>query len=104
MAGAARQICMDPIVPAAAAQHTIEEGVLRDTALLEQESAKAVPPAPAEGLILWDTDCGITFTLMPVDNRSASYLVYLRRHHALMEQVCGTLAAREETGHGDECD
>ncbi|WAC05257.1 MAG: tRNA pseudouridine(38-40) synthase TruA [Methanoregula sp.] len=74
------------------------------TALLEQESAKAVPPAPAEGLILWETDCGITFIPMTVDGRSAAYLEYLRRHHALMEQVCRTLAAREEAGHGDECD
>jgi len=80
----------------------IDEGSV--AALLEQESAKAVPPAPAEGLILWYTDCGITFTPMPVDDRSALYLGYLRRHHALMERVCGTLAAREETGHGDECD
>ena len=80
----------------------LDEGSV--AALLEQESAKGVPPAPAEGLILWDTDCGITFTPMPVDDRSASYLGYLRRHYALMERVCGTLAAPEETGRGDERD
>jgi tRNA pseudouridine38-40 synthase len=54
-----------------------------------------IPPAPAEGLILWDTDCKIVFTPMPVDDRSASYLDYLRRHHALMEQVCGVLGDGE---------
>jgi tRNA pseudouridine38-40 synthase len=59
--------------------------------LLKQEAERAIPPAPAEGLILWETGCRLTFTPMPVDNRSASYLEYLRRHHALMERVCGAL-------------
>ena len=56
--------------------------------LLGQEAERAIPPAPAEGLILWDTDCGITFTPMAPDERSTSYLSHLRSHHALMEQVC----------------
>jgi tRNA pseudouridine38-40 synthase len=64
-------------------------------ALLEQEADHMVPPAPAEGLILWETDCGIAFTPMPVDDRSASYLDYLRCHHALMERVCGVLGDGE---------
>ena len=64
-------------------------------ALLEQPADHMVPPAPAEGLILWDTDCKIVFTPMPVDDRSASYLDHLRRHHALMEQVCGVLGDGE---------
>lgn len=59
--------------------------------LLTQEAERAIPPAPAEGLILWETDCRLTFTPMPVDKRSASYLEYLRRHHALIERVCGAL-------------
>jgi tRNA pseudouridine38-40 synthase len=59
--------------------------------LLKQEDERAIPPAPAEGLILWETDCRLIFTPMSVDNRSASYLEYLRRHHALMERVCGAL-------------
>ena len=46
MARAARQVCTDPIVPAAAAQHASEEGVLCDTALLEQE-VLLVPRADA---------------------------------------------------------
>jgi tRNA pseudouridine38-40 synthase len=70
-------------------------------ALLEQESDQMVPPAPAEGLILWETDCGIEFTPLPVDERSASYLGYLRHHHALMERVCGMLGAGE---YQNECD
>jgi tRNA pseudouridine38-40 synthase len=62
--------------------------------LLEQEADHMVPPAPAEGLVLWDTDCGIVFTPMDIDHRSASYLDYLRHHHALMERVCGVLGER----------
>jgi len=64
-------------------------------ALLEEPADHMVPPAPAEGLILWDTDCSIGFTPIPVDDRSASYLDYLRRHHALMERVCGVLGGGE---------
>ena len=71
------------------------------TALLEQESDQMVPPAPAEGLILWNTDCGLEFTPLPVDERSASYLGYLRHHHALMERVCGVLGAGD---YQNECD
>jgi tRNA pseudouridine38-40 synthase len=60
-------------------------------ALLEKGADQVIPPAPAEGLILWDTDCGISFTPMRIDHKSALYLDYLRRHHALMERVCGVL-------------
>lgn len=60
-------------------------------ALLDREPERAIPPAPAEGLVLWDTDCGIAFTPMPVGERSGSYVDHLRRHHALMEKVCGVL-------------
>ena len=63
--------------------------------LLEQPVDHVVPPAPAEGLILWDTDCIIGFTPVPVDDRSVSYLDHLRRHHALMERVCGVLGDGE---------
>jgi tRNA pseudouridine38-40 synthase len=67
-----------------------EEGCI--TTLLEQESERAIPPAPTEGLILWDTDCGITFMPMGMDDRSTSYLDHLRSHHALMERVCRVLS------------
>jgi tRNA pseudouridine38-40 synthase len=63
-------------------------------ALLEREAGKAIPPAPAEGLILWETDCGLTYTPMEAGDRSISYLDHLRSHHALMERVCRAL----ETG------
>lgn len=60
--------------------------------LLTQETGRAIPPAPAEGLILWDTDCSITFTPIGIDNRSALFLDHLRSHHALMERVCRALS------------
>jgi tRNA pseudouridine38-40 synthase len=63
--------------------------------LLEEPADHLVPPAPAEGLILWDTHCGVGFTPLPADDRSASYLDHLRRHHALMERVCGVLGGGE---------
>ena len=62
-------------------------------ALLEKEAEKGIPPAPAEGLVLWETDCGIRFTPMDRDERSTAYLDHLRRHHSLMERVCGVLGA-----------
>ena len=59
--------------------------------LLSEEAQKGIPPAPAEGLILWETECGIMFTPMAAGERSTSFLDQLRSHHALMEQICRTL-------------
>lgn len=75
----------------------MDEGTI--AALLEQEVERAIPPAPAEGLILWDTECGITFTPMLADDRSVMYLDQLRRHHALMERICAALG---NSGNNDE--
>jgi tRNA pseudouridine38-40 synthase len=56
--------------------------------LLSNTGEKPLQPAPAEGLILHDTDCGITWTPLPVHERSAGFVQDLCRHHALMEHVC----------------
>jgi len=56
--------------------------------LLTAEATKPLQPAPAEGLILWDTDCGISWTPLPAGGRSTRFLDQLMRHHALMETVC----------------
>jgi tRNA pseudouridine38-40 synthase len=56
--------------------------------LLTASSEKPLQPAPAEGLILHDTDCGITWTALPPHERSAGFVHDLSRHHALMEHVC----------------
>jgi tRNA pseudouridine38-40 synthase len=59
--------------------------------LLEGETDRPVPPAPAEGLVLWDVDCGIDWTPVSAGRRSSTHLAEIRRHHALMEQVCRVL-------------
>ena len=56
--------------------------------LLTAEAVKPLQPAPAEGLILWDTDCGLRWTPLPAGERSSLLLEQLFRHHALMENVC----------------
>jgi len=56
--------------------------------LLFAEAKKPLQPAPAEGLILWDTDCGISWTPIPAQERSAGFVDQLIRHHALMEHMC----------------
>lgn len=80
--------CMATALARVGAGESDESGV---TTLLGQVAEKGIPPAPAEGLILWETDCGITFTPMSPGERSASHLDHLRRHHALMGRVCGAL-------------
>jgi tRNA pseudouridine38-40 synthase len=56
--------------------------------LLTAEPEKALTPAPAEGLVLWDTDCGICWKPIAARERSAVFIDELIRHHSLMEQVC----------------
>jgi len=48
-------------------------------------------PAPAEGLILWDVDCGLSWSPMPVDRRTRAYLEQCRAHHTVMTRVCDLL-------------
>jgi tRNA pseudouridine38-40 synthase len=61
------------------------------TSLLEGDVQRALQPAPAEGLILWETDCGIEWIPMAGAVRSLAYLDHVRRHHALMAKVCGVV-------------
>lgn len=65
------------------------EDSVRD--LLEGPADRPIQPAPAEGLVLWDTDVGISWTPLEARERSTKFLDHLRNHHALMEKVCGTL-------------
>jgi tRNA pseudouridine38-40 synthase len=58
------------------------------TRLLTSEAERPLHPAPAEGLILWDTDCGLEWQPLPEGERSRIFLDRLCRHHALMETVC----------------
>jgi tRNA pseudouridine38-40 synthase len=59
--------------------------------LLQGNVNRPLQPAPAEGLILWNTDCGISWELLSRHERSISFLDHLNRHHALMEKVCRVL-------------
>jgi tRNA pseudouridine38-40 synthase len=59
--------------------------------LLETDADRHLQPAPAEGLILWDTDCGIAWTPLTAEGQSSACIDHLARHHALMEKVCRVL-------------
>jgi tRNA pseudouridine38-40 synthase len=59
--------------------------------LLASEAERPIQPAPAEGLVLCDTDCGISWTPIPANERSTGFIDQLTRHHALMEKVCRTI-------------
>jgi tRNA pseudouridine38-40 synthase len=61
------------------------------TALLEGPAERPLQPAPAEGLILWHTECEISWTPLPEGERSSKFMEHLCCHHALMEKVCRTL-------------
>jgi tRNA pseudouridine38-40 synthase len=56
--------------------------------LLHAAGESSLQPAPAEGLILHDTDCGIAWVPLLPNERSAGFVRDLCRHHALMEHVC----------------
>lgn len=58
---------------------------------LRGESDKPLSPAPAEGLVLWDTDCGVSWSRLAERERSSTFMDHLCRHHALMEKVCQVL-------------
>jgi len=66
------------------------------TRLLDEPGEQRLPAAPPEGLILWDIDCGIPFTPLPVDEKSSRYLADRRRYHTLMAEVSAHLMP--ETG------
>jgi tRNA pseudouridine38-40 synthase len=59
--------------------------------LLEGEVKRPPQPAPAEGLVLHDTDCGIEWIPIPMDKRSSTHMDHIVRHHALMAKVCRDL-------------
>ena len=68
-----------------------EAGTTFITSLLEGEVKRPLQPAAAEGLVLWDTDCGIVWIPIPMDERSGSHMDHVVRHHALMAKVCRVL-------------
>jgi tRNA pseudouridine38-40 synthase len=63
--------------------------------LLEGVVTRPPQPAPAEGLVLRDTDCGIVWIPIPVDKRSSTHMDHIERHHALMANVCQVLTSSD---------
>jgi tRNA pseudouridine38-40 synthase len=51
-----------------------------------------IPAAPPEGLVLWDIDCGVSFTPLPIDEKSRRHLADRHRYHAVMAEVAARLA------------
>ena len=64
-----------------------EEGEEAIRLRLEGERLSPLSPAPPDGLILWDVDCGISFLPFPVEGRRRTFLVRLGEHHTALERV-----------------
>jgi tRNA pseudouridine38-40 synthase len=74
----------------AASLRRIGEGDEREDSIVLRllgERLSNLSPAPADGLILWDVNCGITFLPVPVEGRRQAFLMRLREHHAVLERV-----------------
>jgi tRNA pseudouridine38-40 synthase len=69
--------------------HEAPEDSIRQ--LLESAAERPIPPAPAEGLVLLETDCGIAWRPLTPGDRSGGYVDHLIAHHALMGRVCRVL-------------
>lgn len=55
--------------------------------LLNGNGIARVPAAPAEGLVLWDVDCGISFTPLPLLESHRQELESLHRHYMVLERI-----------------
>jgi tRNA pseudouridine38-40 synthase len=80
--------CMATALLLVGTGESTEESVQR---YLLGEPDKPLSPAPAEGLVLWDTDCGLSWLNLTEGERSSTFMDHLCRHHALMEKVCRVL-------------
>jgi tRNA pseudouridine38-40 synthase len=58
---------------------------------LEGEENKVVSPAPPDGLVLWDVDCGISFEPIGDAGPSRSFLKNRLEHHVVMARICENL-------------
>lgn len=73
---------------------SVGNGETEDASILQYlkgEAERPLSPAPAEGLVLWETDCGVSWSTLPERERSGIFMDHLCRHHALMERVCRLL-------------
>lgn len=57
--------------------------------LLEHPADRRIAAAAPEGLVLWEVDCGIPFTPIPLEDRHSRSLLGIHRHHCLMGEITG---------------
>jgi tRNA pseudouridine38-40 synthase len=62
--------------------------------LLDHPTDQRIPAAPPEGLVLWEVDCGIPFTSLPLEERHRRSLLDIHRHHCVMEEITGQFLGR----------
>jgi tRNA pseudouridine38-40 synthase len=75
---------MASLLTAIGAGRADRDDILR---LLESREEGRVPAAPAEGLILWEVDCDVSFIPLPRGSRHQWYLTREYRRHRLFEEL-----------------
>ncbi|NYT05744.1 MAG: tRNA pseudouridine(38-40) synthase TruA [Methanomicrobiales archaeon] len=60
-------------------------------ALLETPAGERIRAAPADGLVLWDVDCGLHFAPLATDPRSRRYCSALRDELSVRKKVMASL-------------
>lgn len=70
--------------------------------LLSGECRRNPPAAPAEGLVLWDVDCGVTFISIGADPRSRGWIEAARREATVRERIIGLLERGGVDRRGEE--
>ena len=64
--------------------------------LLESASQRPIQPSPAEGLVLWNIDCGICWMPVPEGKKSGAFIEARLRHYVTMEKICKVLRGHED--------
>jgi tRNA pseudouridine38-40 synthase len=70
--------------------------------LLSGECRRNPPAAPADGLVLWDIDCGVTFTPTEPDPRSRDWIGSARRQAIVRERIISLLDRGGVDRRGEE--
>jgi tRNA pseudouridine38-40 synthase len=82
---------MATLLSAIGAGRADREDILR---LLESSKEDRIAAAPAEGLILWEVDCGILFIPLSLSSRHQRYLLAEHRRHLLFGELTSRFLAR----------
>lgn len=57
------------------------------TRLLEQERNGRLPAAPAEGLVLWEVECGLAFHPLGKPPSTVAFIENVHRRHAILKKI-----------------